>query len=260
MPGLLVLPQLSLEKVVQFGLHLRDNLLYPVTHRQYVFSIPITLRTFFKYDRKLLGKLCQCVNKSLLRFFRTATGLKTGSLGAVMAIQTFGDYARWNPHIHVLLADGLFQEKGIFYVLPKAGIEPLAELFRANVLKMLKRKGKIDDEFIAKLLAWKHNSSFSVHNEVRLAREDENGRESLAQYIIRNPFSVNKVTYNAATGTVIYKSKTSPSKSKGGRKNFQVFTALEFIAAITQHIPEKSFQLVRYYGWYSNRSRGEREK
>lgn len=80
-----------------------------------------------------------------------------------------------------------------------------------------------------------------------MAIDDENGRESLAQYIIRNPFSVKKVTYNAATGTVIYKSKTSPRKSKGGRKNFQVYTTLEFIAGFPQHIPEKSFQLVRYY-------------
>ena len=32
-------------------------------------------------------------------------------------------------------------------------------------------------------------------------------------------------------------------KAKGGKKNFQVFGAEEFIAAITQHIPEKSFQL-----------------
>jgi hypothetical protein len=74
-----------------------------------------------------------------------------------------------------------------------------------------------------------------------------------------DPFSVKKITYNAASGTVIYKSKTTQRKSKGGRENFQVFTALEFIAAITQHIPEKSFQLVRYYGWYSNRGRGERK-
>ena len=29
---------------------------------------------------------------------------------------------------------------------------------------------------------------------------------------------------------------------------------------ITQHIQEKTFQLVRYYGWYSGRSLGEREK
>jgi hypothetical protein len=44
------------------------------------------------------------------------------------------------------------------------------------------------------------------------------------------------------------------------KKNFQLFDPLEFIAAITQHIPEKSFQLVRYYGWYSNRMRGDRKK
>ncbi|MCP3891738.1 MAG: hypothetical protein GY702_23145 [Desulfobulbaceae bacterium] len=35
---------------------------------------------------------------------------------------------------------------------------------------------------------------------------------------------------------------------------------LEMIASITQHIPEPSFQLVRYYGWYSNRMRGDRKK
>mgnify|MGYP001582376570 FL=1 len=44
------------------------------------------------------------------------------------------------------------------------------------------------------------------------------------------------------------------------KKNFQIYTAEEFIAAITQHIPEKSFQMVRYYGWYSNKSRGLRKK
>ena len=68
-------PRCQAKKVVQFGQHLRDNLLYPVPHRQYVFNIPIILRTYFKYDRNLLGKLCLCVNKCLLEFFRTATGL-----------------------------------------------------------------------------------------------------------------------------------------------------------------------------------------
>lgn len=27
------------------------------------------------------------------------------------------------------------------------------------------------------------------------------------------------------------------------------------LAAITQHIPEKGAQMVRYYGWYSNKMR-----
>ncbi len=111
---------------------------------------------------------------------------------------------------------------------------------------MLKKEGLIDDELIRKLLAWRHNSGFSLHNGVRLARDDEVGQEALAQYIVRNPFSVKNISYNDATGMVVYRSKDIPSTRKGGRKNFQVFTAAEFIAAITQHIPDKSFQLVRY--------------
>jgi hypothetical protein len=41
------------------------------------------------------------------------------------------------------------------------------------------------------------------------------------------------------------------------KRNFEIFPAQDFIAAITQHIPDKGFQMVRYYGWYSNRARGE---
>jgi len=33
-----------------------------------------------------------------------------------------------------------------------------------------------------------------------------------------------------------------------------------FMARVTQHIPEKGFQIVRYYGWYSNRVKGQRRK
>ena len=44
------------------------------------------------------------------------------------------------------------------------------------------------------------------------------------------------------------------------KRNFSISSAEEFIAAITQHIPDHNFQLVRYYGWYSNRMRGERRK
>ncbi len=44
------------------------------------------------------------------------------------------------------------------------------------------------------------------------------------------------------------------------KEEFSIFTAEDFIAAITQHIPDKIFQLVRYFGLYSNRMRGERAK
>jgi hypothetical protein len=36
-------------------------------------------------------------------------------------------------------------------------------------------------------------------------------------------------------------------------RNFEVFTSSDFLAAITQHVPDKGVQMVRYYGWYSFR-------
>jgi hypothetical protein len=79
----------------------------------------------------------------------------------------------------------------------------------------------------------------------------------VAQYILRNPFNAGKITYIEKTGKVIYHSKMKKGEDK---KNFMIYTAEEYIAAITQHIPKKSFQMVRYYGWYSNKSRGLRLK
>jgi hypothetical protein len=38
---------------------------------------------------------------------------------------------------------------------------------------------------------------------------------------------------------------------KGGpRRNFQVFSALDSLAEVTQHIPNKGEHLVRYCGWF----------
>lgn len=85
---------------------------------------------------------------------------------------------------------GLFLESGYFFVMPKVDLRPLRELFRAHVLKMLKKEGLIDDTFIKMLMCWRHVSGFNIHNEVRISPNDEKGMENLAQYIIRNTFSL----------------------------------------------------------------------
>lgn len=100
------------------------------------------------------------------------------------------------------MADGLFTESGYFYVMPKVDLRPLAELFRATVLQMLQKVGRIDEAFIKMIMTWRHNSGFSVHNEVRIQPGDANGIENLAQYIIRNTFSLARLSYIDSTGTV----------------------------------------------------------
>lgn len=251
-------PSCQAKRAIIFAHHLNENILYPVPHRQYVFSIPKILRIYFKYDRSLLGGLCQCAWRSLSTFLKEVVGLKDGVPGAVMQIHTFGvDPSRYHPHLHVLATDGLFRDSGTFYVMKDVDLKPLEELFRAEVFKFLKKKGKITDELINKLLKWRH-SGFSIDNGVRIKKEDKEGREAIAQYMMRNVFNTQNITYIEKTGKVIY--RTGKIQKGKNKNNFTVYDAEEFIAAITQHIPKKNFQMTRSYGFYSNKSRGMRAK
>jgi len=213
------------------------------------------LRVYFRNNRQLLKKLCRIANECLLEFLRRSLNRPAGQLGMVMTIHTFSEYMGYNCHIHALVADGLFTDNGMFYVAPRVSTTPLEQLFRVRVIRMLVEEELLAPELARKLLGWKH-SGFSVHNGKPLRRDDAASLERVAQYIIRNPFSEQKMVYNAENGTVIYRSRMH-AKTK---RNFEIFSAEEFIAAITQHIPDKGFQMVRYYGWYSNRARGERAK
>ena len=136
--------------MIKFGEDVCNNILYPVPHRQFVFSIPILLRVYFKYDRELLTEFCYCDRESLEIFFRTVFGLPDGIPGLVMVIHTFGDYARFHPHLHAIAPDGLFRPSGTFYVLHKSDRQ-LEEIFRSRILAMLKRKGRMVDDLIQKL-------------------------------------------------------------------------------------------------------------
>ncbi len=49
----------------------------------------------------------------------------------------------------------------------------------------------------------------------------------------------------------------------GSKRNFQIFDPLSRacgMAEVTQHVPEIGEHQIRYYGWYSNKNRGQRAK
>lgn len=152
-----------------------------------------------------------------------------------------------------MVADGLFARSGLFYVLPQVTLKPLEELFRARVITFLVDKGLLPVERANMLLGWVH-SGFNVHRSRRVLPDEREDLERLAQYIIRNPFAIEKMEVKQPGGPIIYRSAMNPKI----QRNFEVFTPCDFIAAITQHIPDKSFQLVQYYGWYFNKMRGQR--
>jgi hypothetical protein len=101
------------------------------------------------------------------------------------------------------------------------------------------------------ILSWRH-SGFNVHCGPRIRTGDEEAMENIARYIIRASFSKERMTYLPLESKVVYASKD--------RKSLKTFDALEWPAAMCSHVPNKGEQMVRYYGYYSNVSRGRRKK
>ena len=131
----------------------------------------------------------------------------------------------------------------------------MEQLFRRRVLKMLSAEGLIRPERVQMLLGWK-NSGFNLDASVRVAAGNTTGRENISRYLIRAPFSVEKIQYLPERQTVIYRGKMTG----GLNRNYQIYDPLEFLAAATSHIPDRGEHLVRYYSWYSSVKRGKRRK
>ena len=105
------------------------------------------------------------------------------------------------------------------------------------------------------MLGWTH-AGFSTHDGVWLEHDDAAAHERLARYCARCPVSLERLEYDAETGTVTYTSDKADGPT-AGRHTFEV---TDFIARLVAHIPDKGQVLQRYYGYYANRARGERRK
>jgi hypothetical protein len=70
-----------------------------VPYKQWVFSIPKRLRIYFLYDRKLLAKLSKCAWNVITAYLKSTVPYDDAVPGASIAVQTYGDFLNFNPHM-----------------------------------------------------------------------------------------------------------------------------------------------------------------
>jgi hypothetical protein len=70
-----------------------------------------------------------------------------------------------------------------------------------------------------------------------------------------------KILYRAGKAECIPFPVTSDKDLTSGMpRNYEIYDPLDFLAEVTQHIPNKGEHQIKYYGWYSNKKRGMTEK
>ncbi len=203
--------------------------------------------------------ICRAAAGTLITVYWTVSGRPD-------AIQAFGQLVHWHSHILALVTEGVFLPDGTFLPLPELAIEPFLKRWDQEVFALLLAEGRITEEEEANMRSWKH-SGFSVDQSVRLQPGDQEGVQRLIEYFLRCPFSQARGILVTEAGKVIYKTEHNaagrfpdPGNREllaGPARNFQVFDPLDFLAEVTQHIPDPGEHLIRYYGWYSNRTRGQ---
>ena len=155
-------PSCHQKRVIEFGEWLCGEVLKYVPHRQWVFSIPKRLRPYFMTDRKLLSELSRSAWKVLSHYLKSGVSYDDAVPGAVVAIQTFGEFQNGNPHLHVIATDGCFNNDGYFMVGTRPCAKDLEHAFRQEVFKFLKKNGKINDAVIENMMNW-HHSGFNIY-------------------------------------------------------------------------------------------------
>jgi hypothetical protein len=166
-------------------------------------------------------------------------------------VATAGDLLQWHPHLHLLTTDAGRTADGSWRAIPEWDGVRLMGLFRERLLSSLVERRAISKELVAKLLAW-HHPGFSAHVGESIASEDKQRLLDTAAYLVRNPLSLKKLVYLDGQQAVLYRSRMNPFLGR----NFEALDPVEWLARMSDHIPEPRQHRTLFYGEYANRVRG----
>ena len=124
----------------------------------------------------------------------------------------------------------------------------LEEVWRRAVLSEFVRRGGLEEDEAAGMLAWPH-SGFGAHLGPRSAERE--GVLRVARYSARAPVAESRLRYHAERAAV----ELVSDRSDGPYAGVHRMTALEFLARGVDHVPERYEVRVRYTGAYATRRR-----
>ena len=238
------------KRSVLFAEKIAGQILAPVPHRHWTFSIPRVLRGLFERERALLSLLSQTAYASILKTFQALLDRNDVRPGCVFSLQTFGAYgANFNPHCHGLVTDGAFSADGQFLPLPSPDASVVMEVFRRLLLQRLHKAERLSGSFMQNLLSCVH-PGFSVYAGPPAHAADIASIESQARYITRPALALDALR-RLDNGSLAL---DTPPDPKTGATCMEL-DPLEWIHRITSHIPDPGKHCQRFYGAYSNRGR-----
>lgn len=221
-------------------------------HRHVVFTIAEELRLYFRIDRTLLNVLFQSAAQVIHDWAASLNKTEQFQFGMVCVLHTFGRDLKWNPHIHMLLTEGACGKKTAWKTFTYFPYIMLRKRWMTTLLVNL--ENSID---FSALSATKFknllNALYHKYPEgfyVNAPKSDFSSASSVTKYIVRYigrpAMAQSRITdYDGKNVTFWYQ------RHEDSKKVTETIHAHDFIKRLIIHIPEKGFNMLRYYGIYA---------
>lgn len=172
--------------------------------------------------------------------------------GFICVLHTFGRDLKWNPHIHCLVSEGGVGNSLRWRHKKHFNYKLLRDSFQTALLNEL--HSKIGDSF-KKLKASvyaDHKNGFYVRAMPNKCNPSQ-VIKYIGRYLGRPVIATSRIdSYDGEFVTFHY------NRHEDGKLVTETIPVLDFMARLTQHIPEKHFKMIRYYGIYARHRKSDR--
>lgn len=224
-----------------------------VQHRHCVFTIAEELRSFFLKDRNLLNCLFTAVNSVVHRMFYKDNKTESFTPGFICVLHTFGRDLKWNPHIHCLISEGGLGNSGTWRKKTHFNYTLLRYSFQTALLNELQKH--LGDAFkTVKGSIYRNNKNgFYVY-----AKPNKCNPKSvinyIGRYLGRPVIATSRIDHYDGENVTFHYNRHEDEKLVTEK-----IPVLEFIERLIQHIPEKHFKMIRYYGLYARHRESDKK-
>ena len=271
-----------------------ETMCLDTVHRHIVFTIPEDYRILFRRYRDALDLLfvaarntiCKVVNQGLFRKLQRERG-KTGTMnnekdnyylfrnfkgakkfGMIASIHTFGRDLKWNPHIHALVPELIYDPvKGEIQKFHHFPFESLRKTWQYELNRlMLKKFGKdfrrlMNKSYIHQDKGFYVHAPYKPENEADPSKNYSKDVAGCVNYMMRyasRPAMAESrlISYDRKTGLV----KWYYNDHKTDEKKVVEEPAKVLLGRMFIHIHEDNFRTVRYYGFYNPKEKALLEK
>ena len=224
-----------------------------VQHRHCVFTIDEALRPFFLKDRSLLNCLFSAVSSVVSRMFLKDNQHELFTPGFICVLHTFGRDLKWNPHIHCLISEGGVGNSGIWRHKKHFNYTLLRNSFQTALLNELEKKIGPSFKKVKALCYSNHKDGFYVY-----AKPNKCDPSIVTKYIGRNlgrPVIATSRIDNYDGDNVTYHN----NRHEDDELVTETIPVQDIIKRLIQHIPEKHFKQIRYYGIYARHRKSDQK-